>query len=130
MAETMILRKLLTALVFERGGKRIELAPHSVVQLYPEEVKRIQAMNPDLLEFPSDDEVELFNLRQAKAEPLKVDTGDLADGPAAAPAAAKKAAGKKAAAKPADTATAAEGPAVATGAEGGQSGDEKHDDEI
>lgn len=127
MAEKMILRKLLTALVFERAGKRINLAPGTVAQFAPDEVQRLNQMNPDLLDFPSDDEVELFNLRQAKAAPLvDVGTTDLEDGPAAAPAAAKKPAAKKPAAKPADPATAAEGPAVAaTGDEDG-----KHDDEI
>lgn len=129
MAENMILRKLLTALVFERDGKRIDLAPGAVVQFTPDEVKRINAMNPELLEYPSDDEVELFNLRQAKkASLVDLGTTDLEDGPAAAPAAAtKKPATKKPAAKPADPATAAEGPAAAAAA-----GDEdgKHDDEI
>ncbi|UHS65875.1 hypothetical protein Ah13B_60 [Aeromonas phage AhMtk13b] len=128
MAEKMILRKLLTALVFERAGKRIDLAPGVVAEFTPDEVKRINGMNAELLEYPSDDEVELFNLRQAKATAL-VDAGatDLEDGPAAAPAAAaKKPAAKKPAAKPADPATAAEGPAAAaTGTEDG-----KQDDEI
>ena len=89
MAEKMILRKLLTALVFEREGKRINLAPGTVAQFTPDEVKRINGMNAELLEYPSDDEVELFNLRQAKAT-APVDSGatDLEDGPAAAPAAA------------------------------------------
>ena len=128
MAEKMVLRKLLTALVFERAGVRIDLAPGAVAQFTPDEVKRINGMNAELLEYPSDDEVELFNLRQAKATAL-VDAGatDLEDGPAAAPAAAstKKPAAKKPAAKPADPATAAEGPAAATGTEDG-----KQDDEI
>lgn len=129
MAEKMVLRKLLTALVFEREGKRIDMAPGMVAQFTPDEVKRINGMNAELLEYPSDDEVELFNLRQAKATAL-VDAGatDLEDGPAAAPAAAatKKPAAKKPAAKPADPATAAEGPAAAaTGTEDG-----KQDDEI
>lgn len=128
MAEKMILRKLLTALVFERAGKRIDLAPGVVAEFTPDEVKRINGMNAELLEYPSDDEVELFNLRQAKATAL-VDAGatDLEDGPAAAPAAStKKPAAKKPAAKPADPATAAEGPAAAaTGTEDG-----KQDDEI
>ena len=127
MAEKMILRKLLTALVFERAGKRIDLAPGVVAEFTPDEVKRINGMNAELLEYPSDDEVELFNLRQAKAT-VPVDSGatDLEDGPAAAPAAAKKPGAKKPAAKPADPATAAEGPAAAaTGTEDG-----KQDDEI
>ena len=126
MAEKMVLRKLLTALVFEREGKRINLAPGTVAQFTPDEVKRINGMNAELLEYPSDDEVELFNLRQAKAT-VPVDSGatDLEDGPAAAPAAAKKPAAKKPAAKPADHATAAEGPAAAAGTEDG-----KQDDEI
>ena len=133
MAEKMILRKLLTALVFERAGKRIDLAPGVVAEFTPEEAKRIQAMNPDLLEYPSDDEVELFNLRQAKKAPA-VDLGasDLNDGPAAAPAKQPQAK-KKGAQKPAADAPVAapEGPATETGTDTGDGKDgENNDDEI
>ncbi|WCZ66088.1 hypothetical protein phiA034_gene0005 [Aeromonas phage phiA034] len=136
MAEKMILRKLLTALVFERGGKRIDLAPGVVAEFTPEEAKRIQAMNPDLLEYPSDDEVELFNLRQAKKAPaVDLGAGDLNEGPAAAPTKpAAPAKPKKGGNKPAADAPAAapEGPATdaGTGTENGTGTDENNDDEI
>lgn len=133
MAEKMILRKLLTALVFERAGKRIDLAPGTVAEFTPEEAKRIQAMNPDLLEYPSDDEVELFNLRQAKKAPaVDLGAGDLSEGPAAAPvkqAPAKKKGGNKPAADA--PAAAPEGPATETGTDTGDvKDDENNDDEI
>lgn len=135
MAEKMILRKLLTALVFERAGKRIDLAPGVVAEFTPEEAKRIQAMNPDLLEYPSDDEVELFNLRQAKKAPaVDLGAGDLSEGPAASPtkpatpAKPKKGGNKAAADAPA---AAPEGPATETGTDTGDvKGDENNDDEI
>ena len=88
MADKMILRKLLCSLVFERQGKRIELHPGAVAQFSPEEVQKLNKMNPDLLDYPSDDEVELFELRNAKKAPA-LDTGagaDLNEGPAAAAA--------------------------------------------
>ncbi|UIS24826.1 hypothetical protein pAEv1812_17 [Aeromonas phage pAEv1812] len=134
MAEKMILRKLLTALVFERAGKRIDLAPGVVAEFTPEEAKRIQAMNPDLLEYPSDDEVELFNLRQAKKAPaVDLGAGDLSEGPAA-PVKQTAPAKKKGGNKPAADAPAAapEGPATdaGTGTENGTGTDENNDDEI
>ncbi|QFG04461.1 hypothetical protein JT326_gp58 [Aeromonas phage vB_AhyS-A18P4] len=113
MADKMILRKLLCSLVFERQGKRIELHPGAVAQFSPEEVQKLNKMNPDLLDYPSDDEVELFELRNAKKAPV-LDTGagaDLNEGPAAAAAAVKpKATPKKKAA--AQAAQAADGPAT------------------
>ena len=113
MADKMILRKLLCSLVFERQGKRIELHPGAVAQFSPEEVQKLNKMNPDLLDYPSDDEVELFELRNAKNAPV-LDTGagaDLNEGPAAAAAAVKpKPTPKKKAA--AQAAQAADGPAT------------------
>ncbi len=109
MEKTMVLRKLMGALVFERDGKRIDMAPFTVAQFTTDEVKKLNRMNPELLDFPSDDEVELFELRnkgKEKAEPLKVDAPEVPEGPAAD---AKKPATKKATAKPA--AGAADGPA-------------------
>ena len=115
MADKMILRKLLCSLVFERQGKRIELHPGAVAQFSPEEVQKLNKMNPDLLDYPSDDEVELFELRNAKKAPV-LDTGagaDLNEGPAAAAAAVKpKPTPKKKA--PAQAAQAADGPATDT----------------
>lgn len=112
MADKMILRKLLCSLVFERQGKRIELHPGAVAQFSPEEVQKLNKMNPDLLDYPSDDEVELFELRNAKKAPA-LDTGagaDLNEGPAAAAAAVKpKPTPKK---KAAQAAQAADGPAT------------------
>ena len=112
MADKMILRKLLCSLVFERQGKRIELHPGAVAQFSPEEVQKLNKMNPDLLDYPSDDEVELFELRNAKKAPV-LDTGagaDLNEGPAAAAAAVKpKPTPKK---KAASAAQAADGPAT------------------
>ena len=113
MADKMILRKLLCSLVFERQGKRIELHPGAVAQFSPEEVQKLNKMNPDLLDYPSDDEVELFELRNAKKAPV-LDTGagaDLNEGPAAAAAAVKpKPTPKKKAT--AQAAQAADGPAT------------------
>ncbi len=113
MADKMILRKLLCSLVFERQGKRIELHPGAVAQFSPEEVQKLNKMNPDLLDYPSDDEVELFELRNAKKAPV-LDTGagaDLNEGPAAAAAAVKpKPTPKKKAA--AQAVQAADGPAT------------------
>ena len=116
MADKMILRKLLCSLVFERQGKRIELHPGAVAQFSPEEVQKLNKMNPDLLDYPSDDEVELFELRNAKKAPV-LDTGagaDLNEGPAAAAAAAvkPKPTPKKKAASAAQAAQAADGPAT------------------
>ena len=83
MAEKMILRKLLCSLTFERQGKRITFAPNTVEQFTPDEVAKLNQMNPDLLEYPSDDEVELYQLRLAKKAPavLPQDLGT-DDGPA------------------------------------------------
>lgn len=110
MAEkTLVLRKLMGALVFERDGKRIDVAPKTVVALTTDEVKKLNAMNPSLLEYPSDDEVELYNLRNApKTAPqapvdddsLKPQVDDAADGPATAKKANKKPAAKAAEDKP------------------------------
>jgi hypothetical protein len=111
MADKMILRKLLCSLVFERQGKRIELHPGSVAQFTPDEVQKLNKMNPDLLDYPSDDEVELFELRNAsKAPKLEVSPGanaGLSDGPAVK---AKPAPKKKGPA--AQAAQAADGPAT------------------
>lgn len=84
MAEKMILRKLLCSLTFERQGKRITFAPNTVEQFTPDEVAKLNRMNPDLLEYPSDDEVELYQLRLDKKAPaaLPQDLGT-DDGPAA-----------------------------------------------
>ena len=112
MADKMILRKLLCSLVFERQGKRIELHPGAVAQFSPEEVQKLNKMNPDLLDYPSDDEVELFELRNAKKAPA-LDTGagaDLNEGPAAAAAVKPKPTPKKKAA--AQAVQAADGPAT------------------
>ena len=109
MENKMVLRKLMGALVFERDGKRVALAPFTVAQFTTDEVQKLNRMNPELLEYPSDDEVELFELRQkgkVKAEPLKVDTPEVPEGPAAD---VKKTTTKKPTAKPA--AGAADGPA-------------------
>lgn len=113
MADKMILRKLLCSLVFERQGKRIELQPGAVAQFSPEEVQKLNKMNPDLLDYPSDDEVELFELRNAKKEPLLAagPGSDLSDGPAAAAVKPKPTPKKKA---PAQAAQAADGPATDT----------------
>lgn len=112
MADKMILRKLLCSLVFERQGKRVELHPGAVAQFSPEEVQKLNKMNPDLLDYPSDDEVELFELRNAKKAPV-LDTGagaDLNEGPAAAAAVKPKPTPKKKAT--AQAAQAADGPAT------------------
>lgn len=113
MADKMILRKLLCSLVFERQGQRIELHPGAVAQFSPEEVQKLNKMNPDLLDYPSDDEVELFELRNAKKAAV-LDTGagaDLNEGPAAA-AVKPKPTPKKKAASAAQAAQAADGPAT------------------
>lgn len=128
MADKMILRKLLCSLVFERQGKRIELHPGAVAQFSPEEVQKLNKMNPDLLDYPSDDEVELFELRNAKKAPV-LDPGagaDLNEGPAAA-AVKPKPTPKKKAASAAQAAQAADGPATdAAGQKDGDDTDAEH----
>ena len=130
MADKMILRKLLCSLVFERQGKRIELHPGAVAQFSPEEVQKLNKMNPDLLDYPSDDEVELFELRNAKKAPA-LDTGagaDLNEGPAAAAAVKPKATPKKKAAE--QFSQAADGPATdATDAADQKEGDDTNADQ-
>lgn len=78
----IVLRKTLCALVLSREGKRVEMAPNQVQSFSPEEVAKINKINQYALDYPSDEDVEIWNLRNPVAETTSEGTDTTSEGPA------------------------------------------------